>query len=186
MRRYIAFLRAINVGGHTVTMETLRGVFEKLGLADVESFIASGNIIFGTRAPEVGALERTIEAQLQKALGFEVKTFLRTDAEVAAVARYQPFSPKQLAAARTLNIGFLSAPLTPAATKALMAFTTDIDSFHAEAREVYWLCKKGQSESDFSNVRFEKALKVSATFRGANTIARLAAKYPGGDQRLEA
>ena len=179
MRRHIAFLRAINVGGHTVTMDTLRGLFGELGLADVETFIASGNVIFGTRARDAAALERKIEAHLLKALGFEAKTFLRTDSEVAAVARYQAFPARQVAIARTLNIGFLSAPLTPAATKALMAFTTGIDSFHTEGREVYWLCKKGQGESDFSNVRMEKALKVSATFRGANTIARIAAKYPG-------
>lgn len=177
MRRYIAFLRAINVGGHTVTMEALRGHFESLGLDGVESFIASGNIIFSSRAGDAAALERRIEARLLKALGFEVKTFLRTGAEVTAVAGYQPFPPKQMAAAGAFTIGFLSEPLTTTATRALMDFTTDIDAFHTHGREVYWLCKKRQGESTFSNVRLEKALKVSATFRGANTVARLAEKY---------
>ena len=46
MPRLIAFLRAINVGGHTVTMMKLRKEFEALGLQDVETFIASGNVIF--------------------------------------------------------------------------------------------------------------------------------------------
>ena len=46
MTKYIAFLRAINVGGHTVKMDRLRGLFESLGVLNVETFIASGNVIF--------------------------------------------------------------------------------------------------------------------------------------------
>ena len=50
MPRFIAFLRAINVGGHNVTMKELRGLFEALGLKSVETFIASGNVIFESRS----------------------------------------------------------------------------------------------------------------------------------------
>jgi hypothetical protein len=48
--------------------------------------------------------------------------------------------------------------------------------FHVHGREVYWLCRKKQSASTFSNNAFEKALKLGATFRGMNTIKKLAAK----------
>ncbi len=53
MPKYIAFLRAINVGGHTVKMDYLRVLFETLGFSDVETFIASGNVIscFNCRLP---------------------------------------------------------------------------------------------------------------------------------------
>ena len=44
--KYVAFLRAINVGGHVVKMEVLRAHFESLGLSSVDTFIASGNVIF--------------------------------------------------------------------------------------------------------------------------------------------
>ena len=69
--RYVAFLRAINVGGHTVKMEELRRLFEAMGAANVETFIASGNVFFDS----VGAadlLERRLEAGLEKALKFPV------------------------------------------------------------------------------------------------------------------
>ena len=56
MPRYVAFLRAINVGGHVVKMERLRALFEDLGFAKVETLIASGNVIFETRAEDAGAL----------------------------------------------------------------------------------------------------------------------------------
>ena len=44
MPKHFAFLRAINVGGHTVKMDHLRDIFESLGFSNVETFIASGNV----------------------------------------------------------------------------------------------------------------------------------------------
>jgi uncharacterized protein (DUF1697 family) len=176
-QRLIAFLRAINVGGHTVTMAALRREFEALGLTDVETFIASGNVIFSSRSKDLAALEKKIEARLRASLGYEVATFVRTGAEVAAIARYPAFSAARLEQAGAFCVGFLSAPLDAAASRALMAFKTDVDDFHSSGREVYWLCQTRQSESTFSNVSMERALKIRATFRGINTVARLAAKH---------
>jgi uncharacterized protein (DUF1697 family) len=62
--RLITFLRAINVGGHTVTMAALRDHFAALGFEDVETFIASGNVIARSRTGSTQALERRIEAHL--------------------------------------------------------------------------------------------------------------------------
>jgi uncharacterized protein (DUF1697 family) len=177
MQRLIAFLRAINVGGHVVKMDALRGHFENLGCTDVETFIASGNVVFSSRAANLPALERKIEKALHEALGYEVKTFVRTQAEIRALAGYQPFPADAMANCTSLNVGFLAGPLDAAAMKALMALKTDIDDFHVNGREVFWICRKQQSESTMSNMRFEKMLKVSVTFRGVNTIARLAAKH---------
>lgn len=175
--RLIAFLRAINVGGHVVTMEKLRGLFAALGLKDVATFIASGNVIFAkpTTGPQV--LHQRIEERLHTALGYEVRTFIRTEAEVAAIAAYQPFSKRQLQRAKTLTVGFLAAPLEPSAKRLLMALKTAIDDFHVHGREVYWLTKDKQSESTFSNALFERTLKVRATFRGMSTVTRLVARY---------
>ena len=80
-------------------------------------------------------------------------------------------------AALTLSVAFLAAPLDAAAQRLLAAMKTDADDFHVNGREMYWLCTRKQTESKFSNARFERALKLSATFRGLNTIARLAEKY---------
>lgn len=177
MPKVIAFLRAINVGGRNVPMTQLREIFEALGLKDVETFIASGNVIFTSSSRDLRALQRKIENRLRAFLGYEVKTFFRTESEVAAVARYQPFTASASESAVALNVAFLNEPLTAAARKSLAAFRTDIDDFHVKGREVYWLCRKKQSDSTFSNARFEKALKISATFRGVKTVLKLAAKY---------
>ena len=73
MLQYIAFLRAINVGGHIVKMDELRRLFTELGFANVATLIASGNVIFQTDAAGDGRdLEWRIERHLQQALGYDV------------------------------------------------------------------------------------------------------------------
>ena len=177
MPRLVAFLRAINVGGHTVPMAKLRTLFEAHGLTDVETFIASGNVLFSSSSRDIGSLERKIEGRLRASLGYEVKTFVRSLPEVAAIARYKPFAEARMRSAGALCVGFVAEPLGRAATTSLMALRTEIDDFHVHGREVYWLCVKRQGESKFSNMAFERALKISVTFRGVNTIARLAERY---------
>jgi uncharacterized protein (DUF1697 family) len=178
MARYVAFLRAINVGGHIVKMDHLRVHFESLGFSRVETFIASGNVIFEASSEAAANLSGKIESCLGKKLGYEVPTFVRTDSEVAALAQYRPFRDADLKTAGAFCVGFLAEPLGREANRTLMEFKTAIDDFHTQGREVYWLCKKKQSDSTFSNVSFEKRLGIRATFRGMNTIVRLAAKYP--------
>jgi uncharacterized protein (DUF1697 family) len=177
MTKYIAFLRAINVGGHIVKMDALRQIFESFGLSNVETFIASGNVIFETKAGNTKALEKKIESHLKESLGYEVATFIRTNSELAEIAAYKPFPQSQLDAAAALNVGFLADPLDDTAKKKLMSLKSDIDDFHVHGRELYWLCKKKQSESKVSNVSIEKALGVKSTLRGMNTVNKLAEKY---------
>lgn len=176
---YIAFLRAINVGGHTVKMDALRGLFVACGLANVETFIASGNVIFDSPAGDLAALEKQIEAYLQAELGYRVETFIRSRAELAAIAAYTPFPPAELTAAgNTLYIGFLAAAPGPAAREKLQALRGPLADLHLHAREIYWLSRTAMSESPLSGAVLEKALGMPTTLRNANTVQRLAAKYP--------
>ena len=71
MAEYIAFLRGINVGGHNVKMEVLCEQFEAIGLSKIETFIASGNVIFESRSADTAKLEVKIEKQLALSLGMK-------------------------------------------------------------------------------------------------------------------
>lgn len=174
--RLFAFLRAINVGGHTVTMDKLRRIFEGLRLEDVETFIASGNVMFTSPGTSLPALERKIATRLEESLGYEVVTFLRTAPEVIAIATYKPFPEARIRGAGAFCVGFLLQPLDAAGKKSLTTLESAIDHFKTHGREVYWLCDKRQGESKFSNTVFEKTTGARVTFRGANTVAKLAAK----------
>lgn len=172
--RYIAFLRAINVGGHVVKMDRLRELFESLGFTNVETYIASGNVVFDSTARNAASLETKIAKQLESALGYEVATFVRTAAELAEAARHEPF-PKREAA--TLYVGFLAAPLTKEQQRGVLAFRTPVDDFAFRERELYWSCSVKSMDSEFSLARLERALKIQATFRNANTVRKMADKF---------
>jgi len=179
MPRYIAFLRAINVGGHNVKMTQLRRLFEELEFANVETFIASGNVIFDAPAANVPQAEWQIERHLHAALGYPVATFIRSAAELAAVAAYQPFSPTDLAAeGNSLYVAFLQAEPASSAAAKLLAFRNEVDDFHIHQREAYWLCRIRSSDSTFSGALFEKTIGLPATMRNVTTVRKLAAKYP--------
>lgn len=178
MPKYVAFLRAINVGGHTVKMDYLRGLFEGAGFAKVETFIASGNVIFETRSKNTQALEQKIEKHLREILGYEVRTFLRDTSELVAVANYKPFNETELSAdGNTLYVGFTADEPSSEAKKKLALLSSATDDFAVHGREVYWLCRTSFSESTVSGALLEKTLGLSATFRNVNTVRRLAAKY---------
>jgi uncharacterized protein (DUF1697 family) len=179
MPRYIAFLRAVNVGGRTVKMDELRGLFEKAGLRDVETFIASGNVVFSAAAKATAPLERTVEAHLNERLGYPVSTFVRTPAEVAAAATHAPFTAREVSAAGTYVVAFLKAPLTADARTRLAALGSGADRFVDHAREVYWMSALRQSESKLTLVQFERAVGGPATMRAMTSLKKLAAKHCG-------
>jgi len=173
-----AFLRAINVGGRTVTMDRLRAAFVETGLSDVETFIASGNIIFSTKAAGREALERRIEKALAASLGWQVDTFVRSAGELAEIARYEPFGrhDRQPAGA-VLHIAFMR-ELPPAATRdIILEHRSEIDDFRVHGRELYWLIRGRMSDSNFSAARLEKILGAPVTARNANTVRRLTERY---------
>jgi uncharacterized protein (DUF1697 family) len=175
--RYIAFLRAINVGGaNVVKMDRLRKLFEGAGYTNVETFIASGNVIFDG-AGNTDGLARAIEAMLKDALGFEVSTFVRTGPELKALAAHDAFTPAAVAKASRFNVAFLTKPVDAKGKKTLMALKSRVEDFHVHGREIYWLSQVMQSESEISNAVFEKTLGQRSTVRGISTVRKMAEKY---------
>ena len=178
MPKFVAFLRAINVGGHTVKMDQLRELFETLGFANVETFIASGNVIFDSKTANTGSLEIKIEKHLEKSLGYAVTTFVRSVKELAEISKHQPFPTHELAAkSNTLFICFLNDPPTKDATNKLLSLSSTIDVFDVNQREVYWLYRRDNGESKFYGPLLEKSIGMQTTVRNSNTVKRLVAKY---------
>jgi uncharacterized protein (DUF1697 family) len=180
-KQHIALLRAINVGGHTVKMAALRAAFSALDYQDVRTLIASGNVIFradaGLNATE---LATQIEAHLEHTLGYAVRTFIRTSAQLAVVTQKPAalLAADDLAhAAHTLYVGFLAAPLPQAAQDKLAALQTPHDVLRVDGEEIYWLCRIKSNESKINNGRIERAIAAAATFRNITTVRRLATEY---------
>lgn len=180
MHRHIAFLRAINVGGHMVKMDRLRALLAELKFRNVETLIASGNVIFEATTADAEALEQRIERHLRTSLGYEVATFLRSPAEIAAIVDHCAFpAVPPDSTDHALWVGFLKSAPSATAWRRLTEMPVDGDEFHTRGREVYWLRHDGRfSDSKFSGATFEKVLSSPATFRNVTTVRKLAAKYP--------
>ena len=177
-QRYVAFLRAINVGGHTVKMDRLRAEFEALRFRDVSTFIASGNVLFSTPSLDCAELESRIERRLEKSLGFPVATFLRTPEELQALVRDEPFGDRDAAA--TLWVGFVKHAVAADARDRLLALRSELDEFHVRGREAFWLRRERSMAQLVTGARIDRALGSATTFRNVTTVRKLTIMTAGG------
>ncbi len=106
-RKYVAFLRGINVGGRTVKMAELKKAFESLGFRNVRTVLASGNVVFDAAGPERKALARKIEEALEKRWGFAIPVVLRAADELRALDAADPFKGIVVTPETRLYITFL-------------------------------------------------------------------------------
>lgn len=158
-------------------MSQLRELFEELGLEEVATFIASGNVLFASKADNARKLEAKIAQHLQKSLGYDVDTFVRTAEEVVMIDRFEAF-PAQTAAGHTVHVGFLHEKLAPDVARKLEAVQTEEDAFRVQGREYYWLCRVRSNESKVWSAPALKALKLpSSSMRNLTSIHKLVAKH---------
>ncbi|HSD86941.1 MAG TPA: DUF1697 domain-containing protein [Kofleriaceae bacterium] len=168
---YVALVRGINVGGaRPIKMTDLRAMFEAAGARDVETYIQSGNVVFGHATRSEPTLTKAIEHAIAKAAGFAVSLVLRSAAEMAAVVKNNPF-----AKAGAVHVYFLPAKV-PATTLA------DIDPkrFLPEAwklvgRELYVMLPEGAGSSKLLGTLLRKPPLALATGRNWRTVETLTA-----------
>ncbi|HEY2374553.1 MAG TPA: DUF1697 domain-containing protein [Gemmatimonadaceae bacterium] len=175
--RYVALLRAINVGGHVVKMDALRKHFTRLGFANVETFIASGNVLFDAPSAKPRELEERIAMELERTLGYAVATFVRSPAELTSVVRHEPFDATAFDFLKhALYIGFLAGRPKPDVVRKVVELKTPLDEFHIHGRELYWGARGRFSDSPMSGAILERTLGMSMTMRNVTTVRKLAAK----------
>jgi uncharacterized protein (DUF1697 family) len=177
MPRYVAFLRGINLGRRRVVMSRLVAVFKRMGFGRVETFIASGNVLFDADTADTGALETKISAALKSALGYEVDTFVRTTEAVAKIARTKIF-PEDGEEGVIIHVAFLNQKLPAAVARKLAAVRTDVDAFRVKDREYYWRCRIRTSESEVWSLPEVRALRLpTVTMRNMTSIRKLVARH---------
>jgi uncharacterized protein (DUF1697 family) len=175
--RHVAFLRAINVGGRRAGREQLTNCLESLGLENVATFRASGNLIFDAGRQSETALIKRIDDALTQSLGYDVRTFLRTAKDVRAIADHDPFPPKVVkASGGKLQVALLAKPPSKRARDEVLAMATDADRLAIDGRELYWLPSGGQMETDL-NLRAIDNLIGENTRRTKSMIEEIAQKF---------
>ena len=88
---FVALLRGINVGGNKmIRMSSLKTSFQRMGFADVTTYINSGNIIFRAKNSDARKLEKTIERMLEREYQLGCKVVVRSFSEMAALVKSLP------------------------------------------------------------------------------------------------
>ena len=177
--RHVAFLRAINIGGRRASGQQLTSCLENLGLQNVAAFRASGNLIFDADRESPNTLTKRIDQALTESLGYDVRSFLRTAAQVRSIAALDPFPPDVVeASGGKLQVGLLAKPPPKRARDKVLAMATDADRLAIHGRELYWLPSGGQMQTDL-NLRLIDSLIGDNTRRTKSMIEEIAAKFLG-------
>lgn len=111
---YAAFLRGINISGkRQIKMEELRDAFQSWGFEKVLIILASGNILFDTCMDNPKIIRETITNGIRTSFGFDVGVFIRTIAELKAMADMDPFKGYTESAQLKLYATFLNKKAEP-------------------------------------------------------------------------
>lgn len=150
-KRYIAFLRGINVGGHVVKMGRIREVFMEIGLTNVSSYIASGNLFFDTDREDRDILAKTIEERLLEVLGYEVPVFLRMINELDAILVQNPFKEIPLTEDLRFSVVFTDIPLNENQDLPMRSSKEDMELIKVNPFEAFviWHIINGRPPSGF-------------------------------------
>jgi uncharacterized protein (DUF1697 family) len=169
--RFVAFLRAVNVGKRTVAMATARQVLEDLGFDQVSSYVNSGNLLFSARGG-ASAHEVAIRTALEDGYGFEITTFVRTAPQVRALVTAEPFGA--IAAGHTHFALLPLTRLTATEKRAVERLSNDHDTVVAHGRDVHWLIRSKSTETTLGPQRWKEALPDNpTTARNMTMLAKL-------------
>ena len=171
--RYIALLRAINVGGHTIKMEDLRKLFTDLGFSNVRSYIQTGNIFFETEETNIQRITEIIETYLLEKLGYEVSTFVRTIQELENTLNLDPFKDIEMNENMRQCLVFISEPLPKDLSYPIVSPKGDINILKAIDGEALVLLKQEKGKASNPSAFIEKTFKIKATTRFFHTTQKI-------------
>jgi uncharacterized protein (DUF1697 family) len=173
MAVFVSFLRGVNLGGRTIKMDVLRALYESLGLKNVQTYIASGNVVFTTTARDVQRLSKRIEEAIKKQFGFQVNVLLRTPAELRECIANNPFAARENIEPGKLLVTFLGAEPTKDAQTKLETANVAPDEVHIVGREMFIYFPNGQGRATLKWTLVDKTLGTANSGRNMNTVTKL-------------
>ncbi|MFI6243929.1 DUF1697 domain-containing protein [Micromonospora sp. NPDC050795] len=174
MTRYVALLRGVNVGSTRLAMADLRRIVTDLGHEDVETYLQSGNVAFGSSVRDAEKLAAGIARALTDELALTVPVLVRSARELAAIAGGNPYADREDDPTRLL-VAFLATAPEKSTADALAVPGGENVSFTVTGREVFLhYVDGGYGRSKFTNAYLEKKLGVVSTSRNWKSVRALA------------
>ncbi|PYS23279.1 MAG: DUF1697 domain-containing protein [Acidobacteria bacterium] len=174
--KYIAFLRGINVGGHKlIKMEALAAAFTAAGFRNVKTYIASGNVIFESRATKVDGLEKKAERKLLETFGHEIAVVIFSIAELQALIESDPLKAFDSHSDVMLVVTFLKQRVLRVKLP-LESKTENLEVFAIQDRAAFTVARRKKTGwFGFPNNFIEKKLGCAATTRQWRTVEKVVA-----------
>ena len=174
MTTYIAFLRAINVGGkNIISMAELRKMLESMGYTNVQTLLQSGNVLFQGDKAKSADIETRLEQQTAKRFGLTIDYIVLTDKELADAIKSNPFGKFAKADPGRMLVLFLKSAAPKEAEKALSQAIKGREVIAVKGNVVYAQYPDGVGTSKLTNAVLEKHLTCRATGRNWNTVTKL-------------
>lgn len=138
MAVYVALLRGINVGGkNIIRMADLRACLLDYGLAEVRTYIQSGNVVFSSSAPK-SSLEAGIRRALSKRFAYDAELVLRTLSQMKTVVEEAPQGFGSEPKTYRYDVMFLLDSLSPKRALRELPTNEGVDTIHAGRTVVYF------------------------------------------------
>ena len=170
----VSMLRGVNLGPHRrIKMDALREVYESLGLADVQTYVQSGNVVFRSSERDLKKLAKRIEAAIEKKFGFRSDVILRTAAEMRDVIARNPFAARSGIEPNRYLVTFLASDPGQELRDKVRAIKADPEELHFDGREMYIYFPNGLARPKLSLPAIEKILKITGTGRNWNSVVKL-------------
>lgn len=176
MTAYIAFLRALNVGGRFAKMADLRTGLVHYGFAEVESYIQSGNLRLRSTLASVPEVELALEAALEELCGFTVSAIARTPVRLGELTSYGTDLAPLLEGAARRYVTFLKDDPDDDFTALMNGWDIDGERAHVNGREVYQWFAHPSHQAKLSNARIERG-GVVATTRDWKVVSALGQRW---------
>jgi uncharacterized protein (DUF1697 family) len=171
MNTYISLLRGINVTGNKVIkMADLQKLYESLKFKNVQTYIASGNVVFQSPETDVQKLRRKIQKKIQEKFGFDVGILVITPKQLEKAIKQNPFPN---AKPNMLCFNFLSEAPANVPMDEINARKDPAEQVKIIGDVLYHHCPIGFGKTDVTNAFLEKKLNVVATARNWNTVNKL-------------
>ncbi len=168
--RFVAFLRAINTGNRRIKMMELRDVFSYAGFEHVETYIASGNVIFEAGSPpDVGRIEKAI----RDGVGFDSRAFVRSASEVRSVLERVPWKH----AGAVVDVSFLEQSPEDRLARDLEATAVLPEELAVRGAEVYFLRASRGGQTTHKEQVVAKTLHMNTTRRGLRTVDQIHRRF---------
>jgi uncharacterized protein (DUF1697 family) len=174
MTRFVALLRAVNVGGRTLPMAALRELCEaELGWEKVQTYIQSGNIVFEAKG-KAEALETALEKAIAAKFGFEAPAMIRTASEWHTLLAANPFPKESEAEPNRVFLALPKRSIAPGAANRIAAKAAAGERVEEAGGALWFHYPEGAGTSKLTPALIDRAARCPVTARNCRTATKLA------------